>query len=73
MNFHNGDLLNRLIIKNRLYGISLWSDEYLFVGSGDHSIKLINLKSGKVIKKLKGHNQEVSSIKKYFFLNMENV
>ena len=65
-NFHNGDFMNKIKIGGLLYGICLWNDEYLFVGNGEHKIKLIDLKEGKIIKELNGHNNEVVAIKKIF-------
>ena len=43
--------------------ICLWNRKYLFVGCNDKSIKLLNLKDGKIVNELKGHNQGVTSIK----------
>ena len=65
-NFHNGNLLNKIKIGGKLYGICLWNDEYLFIGSKNHSIKLININEEKVIKELNNHYQEVCTIKKIF-------
>ena len=65
-NFHTGNLLNRINVGKKLYGICLWNNEFLFAGSRDHSIKLIDLKDGKIIKELNGHNLEVSTIQKIF-------
>ena len=39
------------------------NNEYIFVGCDDKTIKLIELKYGKIIKELKGHNNKVLSIK----------
>jgi len=47
-----------------LNGICLWSNEYLFVGCNDKTIKLIQLKKGIIIKDLVGHNNRVSTVKK---------
>jgi len=64
-NFHSGELLNKLIIiYNNLYGICLWDNEYLFIGCEDGSIKLLNIKKGKIIKNLIGHKKRVLNIKK---------
>ena len=48
----------------RLYGICLWSNEYLFVGCNDKSIKLIELSRGKIIKNLIANYLYVLTIKK---------
>ena len=59
-NFHTGELLNQIkIINNLLKGICLWNNEYLFIACGDKTIKLLELKSGKIIKELFGHNDKV--------------
>ena len=64
-NFNSGILLKRInIIDNKLRDILLWNDKYLFVGSSDAIIRLINLKKGKVVKKLEGHYKEILTIKK---------
>ena len=44
--------------------VCLWDHEFLFVGCDDCLINLINYKSGKYIKWLKGHKDKVISIKK---------
>jgi len=63
--FHNGNLLKKInITKNRLYGICLWNNEYLFVGCGDNYIKLVDLNSGNIIKELKSHKIYCITIKK---------
>ena len=64
--FHKKKLLNKIKICYSLLGICLWNNEYLFAGSNDKTIKLIDLKQEKVIKILNGHNQEVTTIKKVF-------
>ena len=63
-NFHSGNLLKRINVGDKLYGICSWNNDYLFVGFIDHSIKLIDLKEGKIIKELNGHYQEVTAIQK---------
>ena len=64
-NFHLGDLLNKIIIGNLwLYSICLWKEKYLFVGSQDSSIKLIDLDKKIIIKDIKGHKNMVLTIKK---------
>ena len=65
-NFHSGELLNKIKVGNYNYlnGICLWSNEYLFVGCNDKTIKLIQLKKGIIIKDLIGHNNRVSTVKK---------
>ena len=64
-NFHIGLLLHKINIGyNYLEGICLWNENYLFVGGGDNSIKLIEIKNGLIIKSLTGHSENVLSIKK---------
>ena len=64
-NFHSGILLNKIKINNRnIYGICLWNNEYLFVGCKDKTIKLVEIKSGKIIKNYSGDNNYALTIKK---------
>ena len=64
-NFHSGLLINRYKIINKpLIDICLWNNSYLFVGCKDNSIKLIDLKTGLIVKTLTGHNQTVLTIQK---------
>ena len=63
-NFHSGELLNKIKVgNNNLREISIWDNEYIFVGCDDKTIKLIEIKNGKNIKELKAHNNEVICIK----------
>ena len=63
--FHSGNLLNKIKTGDEdLRGICLWNKEYIFVGCYDNTIKLIDLKKGKIIKNLRGHNNYVITIKK---------
>jgi len=64
-NFHSGDLLKNIkVYDNFLYGICIWNNNYLCVGCQDKTIKLIDLKEGKVIKNLIGHEEKVINLKK---------
>ena len=64
-NFDSGNLLNKLKISNdKLFGICLWDNNYLFVGCKDKTIKLIDIQNNKIISSLIGHNDFVISIKK---------
>lgn len=69
-NFHTGDLLKKIRISyhytNYLFGICLWSKKYLLVGCKDCTIKIINLKKGKIVKQLKRHDDSVLTLKKIF-------
>ena len=66
-NFHAGLLINKIKISNQeLYGMCLWNDNYLAVGSEDKTIKIIEMKNGLIVNCLTGHNSEVIAIKKIF-------
>ena len=63
-NFHSGELLKKIKVSNEsLREICIWNNEYIFIGCDDKTIKLIELKNGKIIKELKGHINKVISIK----------
>jgi len=64
--FHNGKLLNKIEIKDKkLYGICLWNDNFLLVGSDDEekSLKLIELKKNFVINNIKTEGIIINSKK----------
>ena len=64
-NFHTVKLLMKINVdSNRLYGLCLWNKDYLFAGSLNGSLKLIDIKNGKIIKDLNGHNNFALTIKK---------
>ena len=64
-NFHTGILLNKIKVNNEyLFGVCIWDDDYIFVGCKDKLIKLIDLNKGMVVKNLKGHNNDVVTVKK---------
>ena len=67
-NFHSGEILNKIELNccHKHYGICLWNTDYLFVGSQDKTIKLIELNRKIIVKELKGHNSNVSCVKKFF-------
>ena len=62
-NFHSGLLFNKIGINIYLYGICLWNKEYLFFGSRDKKIRILELNSGKIIRELSGHNNRVLCVK----------
>ena len=63
--FHSGILLKKIkVSKNELFGLCLWNNDYIFVGSDNGNIILIELKTGNIIKKLKGHYNYVLTIQK---------
>lgn len=63
-NFHSGELLKKINVSNEyLYSISLWYNEYLFVGNRERTIKIVNINNGKIIKILSAHDNFVITIK----------
>ena len=63
-NFYSPKLLKKIkICDGLIHGISLWSNNYLFAGCNDHTIKLIDLKNGLIIKSFTGHDNEVITVK----------
>ena len=57
-NFHSGLLFNKINIESvSLYGIELWNEEYLFIGCRDKKIRVLELKSGKIIIDLTDNNR----------------
>ena len=64
-NFHSGDLLKKIKVCNLyLVSICLWNNEYLFAACGDKTVKLVELKEGKIVKKLSEHKESVITLKK---------
>ena len=64
-NFHSGLLLNKIkITKEYLNGICLWNDNYLFIGSFDKTIKLLELNNKSIVKFLTSHTNYVITVKK---------
>ena len=62
--FHNAELLGKFeTYNNALRCIEIFDEKYAFVGSGDKSIKLIDLENLKVINNLIGHINNVCSLK----------
>ena len=49
---------------NGLTGICLWNNDYIFVGSHNNNIILIDIKNGEIIKNLNIHTDFVISLKK---------
>ena len=66
-NFHTGLLLNKIKLSDKyLYGLCLWDEYQLYVGCGDKTIRLIDLKNELVVKKIiLGNKTEVLTIKKF--------
>ena len=65
-NFHSGKLIKKIKINrgDKLFGICLWDEEHIYVGSEDRTIKLINIKNGVIKNNLIGHTNWVLTIKK---------
>ena len=70
-NFHTGQILKKIYIKNdnllnynMLYSICLWNNDYLFVGTSDKAIKLVDINNEKIINNLYSHNSEILTIRK---------
>ena len=64
-NFHSGILMKRILIYNRrVLGLCLWSDNYIFVGCEDKTIKLVDIKNEEVVNNLIGNNGAVLNIRK---------
>ena len=63
-NFDSGILIKRIYVyKSYLYGFCFLYDNYILVGCGDKTIKIVELNSGKTVKELIGHNDDVISVK----------
>jgi len=62
--FHSGELLNKIVTNKGLYGLCLWNNNYIFAGFKHGMIKLINLRTGNIVKDLINHNKDVMTIKK---------
>ena len=64
--FHNANLIKSIYTNNciNFKGICLWNEKYLFVGSSDHQIRLIDLKEGKYIQNFKEHIGPVCTLEK---------
>ena len=60
-NFHSGELLRTIEIKdNTINSFCLWRNEYIFIGCLDNSMKLMELKNGKIIKELKNDSNIIN-------------
>ena len=62
--FHSAKLLKTIKMETIVNGICLWDTRYLATSGRDTNIKLVDLKSKKIIKKLSGHEKETLSVKK---------
>ncbi len=50
--FDTGKLLNRINMNQKVYGICLWNNNYLFIGCENYAMELIDLNKGKSVKTL---------------------
>jgi len=66
--FHLAILLQKIKItdNNWLLGICLWNEDYLFVGCGDKTIKLVDLKKDKIINNISGNKNKIVALKILF-------
>ena len=48
---------------NSLRGICKWNENYIFIGSKDKTIKIVDIKNGTIIKSIDGHKSTVISLK----------
>ena len=66
--FHSSILIKKIKItdNNWLLGICLWNDDYLFVGCGDKTIKLVDLKNEAVINNISGNKNKILTLKTLF-------
>ena len=64
-NFYSGKLLNKIkVSSDRLYGVCLWDNDYLFVACKEKVIKLVDIKNKLIINNLIGHTNNSLTIKK---------
>ena len=66
--FHKGIILNKINVNKALLGICLWNKKYLFIGTKNKSLDLIDLQKGELIKSLSGHNHWTCSVQKIYHL-----
>ena len=63
--FHLGILLDKIMTNGEgLRCISIWDNNYIFVGCSDNKMRLIDINNKKVIKTFEGHSNWVCTIKK---------
>jgi len=64
MVFHSGKLLKLIIVKEALFSMCIWNNEYLFLDC-ENNIKLLDLNNGKIIKAFNGHKDKIKTIIKF--------
>ncbi len=70
-NFHSGEFLKAIFVQNdnilsynMLFSICAWDKNYLFAGSSDESLKLIEINSGEIVKNINEFKCDIISMKK---------
>ena len=65
--FHNAKLIKKISVNDfDLYSVCIWDNNYLYVGSDDKSIKLIEINGESVVKCLTGHDKTIIFLEKIF-------
>ena len=54
-NFYTVNLIRKIPIGNPLRGICIWNANYIFIGSKDKTIKIVDVKNGKIVNSIKAH------------------
>ena len=63
--FHGGFLFSKInTYEKKIFSVCLWDENYLFVGCDENKMKLIHIKSKKIIMTYKNNSKYVLSIKK---------
>ena len=62
--FHSAKLLKTIMTETIVNGICLWDNRFLATSGRDTSIKIIDLRTKRIINKLNGHKKETLSVKK---------
>ena len=59
--FHSGQLIIKFASeKKSLFGMCLWDDEYLFIGSKDKDVKILDINSVKIIHCFKAYYRVIN-------------
>ena len=68
MGFSFGNFIKKIKVTENswLFGICLWNDDYLFVGCGDKTIKLVDFKKERIINNIVGNKNKILSLKILF-------
>jgi WD40 repeat protein len=63
-NFYTIKLIKKIKSGNNpLRGICKWNENYIFIGSKDKTIKIVDINNGKIVKSIGGHQSTVLSLK----------